>query len=113
MHCPWVRKTRVWGYEVIRGIDEDDPARVIRAFKYPIGLAFVDLNAQVCSHESVRPTRRIRRCGEGELLCDKIVTWFGGQTASFPQFHLLTSVVENFADSFRGYMAYPKGFSLT
>lgn len=47
MHCPWVRKTRAWGYEVIRGIDEDDPLRVIRAFRYPTGLVFVDLNAQV------------------------------------------------------------------
>ena len=50
MHCPWVRKTRAWGFEVIRGIDEDDPVRVIRAFKYPTGLAFVDFNAQVHIH---------------------------------------------------------------
>ncbi|CAM9468498.1 unnamed protein product, partial [Hapterophycus canaliculatus] len=47
MHCPWTRKTRAWGYEVIRGIDEDDPLRVIRAFRHPIGLSFVDLNTQV------------------------------------------------------------------
>ncbi|CAM9272291.1 unnamed protein product, partial [Pylaiella littoralis] len=47
MHCPWTRKARAWGYEVIRGIDDDDPLRVIRAFRYPAGLAFVDLNSQV------------------------------------------------------------------
>ncbi|CAN0295406.1 unnamed protein product, partial [Ectocarpus sp. 6 AP-2014] len=47
MHSLWTRKTRTWGYEVIRGIDEDDPWRVIRAFRRPTGLAFVDLNTQV------------------------------------------------------------------
>ncbi|CAM9138394.1 unnamed protein product [Scytosiphon promiscuus] len=47
MHSPWTSKTRAWGYEVIRGIDEDDPLRVIRAFSHPVGLAFVDLNTQV------------------------------------------------------------------
>ncbi|CAN0521533.1 unnamed protein product, partial [Ectocarpus sp. 12 AP-2014] len=47
MHSLWTRKTRTWGYEVIRGIDEDDPWRVIRAFRRPTGLAFVDLNNQV------------------------------------------------------------------
>lgn len=50
MHSLWTRKTRTWGYEVIRGIDEDDPWRVIRAFRRPTGLAFVDLNTQVCMH---------------------------------------------------------------
>lgn len=47
MHCPWRRKTRAWGYEVIRAIEEDDPLRLIRAFKRPAELVFVDLNAQV------------------------------------------------------------------
>lgn len=54
MHCAWTRKTRTWGYEVIRGIDEDDPERVIRAFKHPTGLAFVDLNSQVCPTNYIR-----------------------------------------------------------
>lgn len=47
MHSTWTRKTRAWGYDVIRGIDADDPLRVIRAFKHPTELAFVDLNTQV------------------------------------------------------------------
>ncbi|CAM9697816.1 unnamed protein product, partial [Laminaria digitata] len=47
MHSMWTRKTRAWGYDVIHGIDSDDPSRVIRAFKHPTELAFVDLNTQV------------------------------------------------------------------
>lgn len=55
MHCPWTRKTRAWGYEVVRAIDEDDGPRVIRAFRHPTELTFVDLDTQVGrrTHESV------------------------------------------------------------
>lgn len=53
MHSMWTRKTRAWGYDVIQGIDSDDPSRVIRAFKHPTELAFVDLNTQVGRHANV------------------------------------------------------------
>lgn len=62
MHCPWSRKTRAWGYEVIRGIDEDDPVRVIRAFRHPVGLAFVDLNTQVRLSLTAIGHRMFLRC---------------------------------------------------
>ena len=58
MHCMWTRKTRAWGYDVIRGIDEDDPLRVIRAFKHPTELAFVDLNTQVGRHPNMGLVRQ-------------------------------------------------------
>ncbi|CAN0063038.1 unnamed protein product, partial [Discosporangium mesarthrocarpum] len=48
MHSnPWTPKTRAWGFDVIRGIAEDDPKRVIQAFRHPAELAFVDINSQV------------------------------------------------------------------
>ncbi|CAM9794602.1 unnamed protein product, partial [Choristocarpus tenellus] len=47
MHNPWTRKTRAWGFDVIRAIDADDAKAVIRAFKHPSELAFADLNTQV------------------------------------------------------------------
>lgn len=66
MHCPWTRKARTWGYEVIRGIDEDDPLRVIRAFRYPAGLAFVDINSKVSRLPG------LRRASAAEVL----VSWW-------------------------------------